>query len=90
MWLVIFVVPLAIIMLIGGLLAGGIFTIVFLPLALIIAALAMIFTLWGKSQDRRPLPSDQPTVPEPGGGLSNTPARPNTPDELVNARRQAQ
>jgi hypothetical protein len=91
MWLLILVVPLAVVMLIGGLLAGGIFTIVFLPLALIIAALAILFTMWGKSQSRQSLPSDRATTaPEPGGGLSNTPARPNTPEELVDARRQAQ
>lgn len=93
MWLYIFVIPLAIVMLIGGLLAGGIFTIVFLPLALIIAAVAVVFTIWGRSQRRADtsLPSDRAaTAPETGTGHSNLAGRPNTPDELVDARRQAQ
>jgi hypothetical protein len=91
MWLIFFVVPLAIIMLIGGLLAGGIFTIVFLPLALIIAAVTVGFTMYGRSQRRPTLPSERgTTAPGPGGGLSNTPPRPSTPDDLVDARRQAQ
>jgi hypothetical protein len=91
MWLLLLAVPLAIVVLIGGLLAGGIFTIVFLPLALIIAAVAVIFTMYGRSQRRPTLPSERATTaPEPGGGLSNTAPRPSTPDELVDARRQAQ
>jgi hypothetical protein len=91
MWLYIFVVPLAIIMLIGGLLAGGVFTIVFLPLALIIVAAAVVFAMWGKSQQRPSLPSDRATTaPETGTGQSSLAPRPNTPDELVDARRQAQ
>ena len=55
-----------------------------------VAGLAVVFTMWGKSQNRPPVPSDASTAPEPGGGLSNTAARPSTPDELVDARREAQ
>ena len=91
MWLYIFVFPLAILMLIGGLLAGGIFTIVFLPLALFVVAVAVVFTMWGKSQRRPTLPSEQPsTETVPGTGQSSLAGRPSTPDELVDARRQAQ
>jgi hypothetical protein len=89
MWLFWFVIPLAIVMLIGGLLAGGIFTIVFLPLALIIVAIAGIFTLYGLSDRRRPLPSDQPTATDLGTGPAETRA-PSTPGELTDARRRAQ
>jgi hypothetical protein len=91
MWLYIFVLPLVVVMLIGGLLAGGIFTIVFLPLALLVVAVAIVFAMWGKSQRRPTLPSDRATTaPEPGTGQTSMAARPNTPDELVDARRQAQ
>ncbi|HEY2318845.1 MAG TPA: hypothetical protein VGH67_11120 [Solirubrobacteraceae bacterium] len=91
MWLVIFVVPLGIIMLIGGLLAGGIYTIVFLPIALIVVVMAGLFMLWGKSQSRRSLPSDRATTaPAQSTEYSNTPPRPSTPDELVDARRSVQ
>jgi hypothetical protein len=89
MWLFWFVLPLAIIMIIGGLLAGGIFTIVFLPLALIIIAVAVISTLYGLSDRRRTLPSDQPTATDLGSGAVNESPRPNTPDELTDARRRA-
>jgi hypothetical protein len=89
MWLFWFVIPLAIVMLIGGLLAGGIFTIVFLPLALVIVAIAGISTLYGLSDRRRPLPSDQPTATDLGTGPADSPS-PAAPDEIVDARRQAQ
>jgi hypothetical protein len=89
MWLFWFVIPLAIVMLIGGLLAGGIFTIVFLPLALVIVAIAGIFTLYGLSDRRRPLPSDQPTATDLGTGPAGSSA-PAAPEEITDARRQAQ
>jgi hypothetical protein len=89
MWLFWFVLPLAIVMLVGGLLAGGIFTIVFLPLALVVVAIAGIFTLYGLSDRRRPLPSDQSTATDLGTGPASTPA-PTTPDQITDARRQAQ
>jgi amino acid permease len=90
MWLIFFVVPLAILMLIGSLLAGGIFTIVFLPIALIIVGVAIAFSMYGTSQNRRRLPRDQSTAPAPNTGHSNVPAAPNSPGELTDARRQAQ
>jgi hypothetical protein len=90
MWLMFFVVPLAIVMLIGGLLAGGIFTIVFLPIALIIVVVAVGFAIYGSSEGRRRLPSDEPTMPAPSTGHSNVPAGTSSPGELTDARRQAQ
>jgi hypothetical protein len=89
MWLFWFVIPLAIVMLIGGLLAGGIFTIVFLPLALIIVAIAGIFTLYGLSDRRRTLPSDEPTATDLGTGPADAPST-TAPDQIADARRQAQ
>ncbi|HEX4430347.1 MAG TPA: hypothetical protein VHZ96_13865 [Frankiaceae bacterium] len=92
MWLFWFVLPLVIVMVIGGLLAGGIFTIVFLPLALIIIAIAIVSTLYGLSNRRRTLPSDRSTATglRGGGGPSQVSSRPNTPGELTDARREAQ
>jgi hypothetical protein len=92
MWLFWFLLPLAIVMVIGGLLAGGIFTIVFLPLALIVIAIVVVSTMYGKSQQRRPLPRDQSTATDlgTGSGHANVPASPSTPGELTDARRQAQ
>ncbi len=89
MWLFWFVLPLAIVMVVGGLLAGGIFTIVFLPLALIIVAIAVVSTLYGLSDRRRRLPSDEPTTAGLGSGAVNESPRPSTPGELTDARRRA-
>jgi hypothetical protein len=92
MWLFWFVLPLAIVMVFGGLLAGGIFTIVFLPLALIIIAIAVISTLYGRSDRRRTLPRDQSTATDlgTGSGHANVSRSPSSPGELTDARRHAQ
>lgn len=90
MWLFFFVLPLAIVMLIGGLLAGGIFTIVFLPIALIIVAVAIASTMYGTSRNRRTLPRDRSTAPAPNTGHTNVAAAPSSPGELTDARRQVQ
>ncbi|HEX3689330.1 MAG TPA: hypothetical protein VHV28_06515 [Solirubrobacteraceae bacterium] len=94
MWLFWFVLPLAIVMVIGGLLAGGIFTIVFLPLALLVIAVAVISTLYGLSDRRRRLPSDEPTTTGlgtgPAPGTAGSAVSPSSPGELTDARRQAQ
>jgi hypothetical protein len=91
MWLYIFVIPLAIVMLIGGLLAGGIFTIVFLPIAIIITAMAIAFAMYGKSSRRRTLPSAQAvSPPPPDSGHVNVAESPNQPGDLVDARRGVQ
>jgi hypothetical protein len=80
------------VMVIGGLLAGGIFTIVFLPFALIIIAIAIISTMYGVSDRRRKLPRDQPTATDlgTGSGHANVGPPPSSPGELTDARRQAQ
>jgi hypothetical protein len=90
MWLFWFVLPLAIVMVVGGLLAGGIYTIVFLPIALIVVAIVVVFTMYGKSPRRRTLPRDQPTAPGPTTGHVNVAPSPSTPAQLTDARRQAQ
>jgi len=91
MWLYIFIVPLAIIMLVGGLLAGGIYTIVFLPIAVIIAVAAVLYTMWGSRTSRETVPSEREDVrPLPHSGHGNTAPTPSTPDQLVDARRGEQ
>lgn len=91
MWLYIFVIPLAIIMIIGGLIAGGIYTIVFLPIAVIIAAGAILYTMWASSQRRPNVEQERERVsPLPHTGHANTAATPGTPDQLTDARRAEQ
>ncbi len=91
MWLYIFVIPLAILMIVGGLLAGGIYTIVFLPIAVIIAVGGIIYTMWASSQRPPNLEREREQVsPLPHAGHANTAPAPSTPDQLVDARRAEQ
>jgi hypothetical protein len=91
MWLLFFVVPIAIVLLVGGLLAGGIYTIVFLPIALIIAGGAVLYTMWGRSTEPQNVPGERERVqPLPHTQHANTAHAPSTPDQLVDARRAEQ
>ena len=91
MWLFWFVLPLAILLLIGGLLAGGIYTIVFLPIAVIITVGAIIYTMWAKSTQPANLPGERERVqPLPHTDHPNAAPAPSTPDQLVDARRGQQ
>lgn len=91
MWLYIFVVPLAIIMFVGGLLAGGIYTIVFLPIAVIIAAAMVIYTMWASAHEPPKIRDEREQVrPLPHTGHANTAPAPSTPDQLVDTRRGEQ
>lgn len=91
MWLFFLALPLAVILIIGGLLAGGTVTIVFIPLAVLIAAGAIIYTMWGRATDQRNIPGERERVqPLPHTDHANTAATPGTPDQLVDAQRRQQ
>ncbi len=91
MWLYIFVIPLAIILIIGGLLAGGVYTIVFLPIAVIIAVGSILYTMWASSQRSPNLSREREQVsPLPHTGHANTAATPSSPEQLTDARRAEQ
>ncbi|HEX4011894.1 MAG TPA: hypothetical protein VHX62_17865 [Solirubrobacteraceae bacterium] len=87
----IFLVPLAVVLVIGGLLAGGIFTIVFLPIAVIIIVSAILFTMWGRKDERPTAPSERPSEQSFSANQApNSAPTPSTPDQLVDARRATQ
>jgi len=80
---------------VGGALTGGIFTIVILPLGVIVLIVAFVMAMWSRTAvsdtggeksmpagDPRPLPHTDRAQP----GSSGT----SSPEELVDARRQAQ
>lgn len=91
MWLFFFALPLAIILIVGGLLAGGIYTIVFLPVAVIIAGGAIIYTMWGRATEPQNVPGERERVkPLPHTDHANTGGAPSSPDQLVDARRGEQ
>lgn len=93
MWLFFLALPLAIVLLVGGLLAGGIYTIVFLPIAVIIAGGALLFTMWGRATTPEKIPTErardevQPLPHSMPGGAGGAPT---SPEGLVDAQRQAQ
>lgn len=91
MWLLFLAFPLFIILVVVGLLAGGIFTIVFLPVAVIIIAAAVIYTMWGRATERRNIPGERERVePLPHTDHANAATAPTTPDQLVDAQRHQQ
>lgn len=91
MWLLFFAFPLAIFLIVGGLLAGGIYTIVFLPVAVIIAIAATIYTMWGRSTQPENIPGERERVkPLPHTQHANTGSAPSTPDQLADTRRTQQ
>lgn len=94
MWFYPLVLLLVILGLAGGIVAGGIFTIVLVPLAVIAGVSALVYALWGRALqgtggggtaathvDERPLPSQRR---RPSGRTRTTPGR------LADARRQRQ
>ena len=70
--------------------SGGIFTIVVLPLAVIVAVVALIVSLWGRASGRADGSSRHDPAPLRHSGHANTAPAPSTPDQLVDARQSQQ
>jgi uncharacterized protein (DUF58 family) len=94
MWFYPLLIILVILAVMGGTLAGGIFTIVLVPLAAIVLISGLVYGLWARSLEgstsagpeatqttERPLPHSRR---RPGGRT------PSTPERLADARRQQQ
>lgn len=94
MWFYPLVVFLAILALAGGVLLGGVFTIILVPIAFIVVVSAAVYALWGRAMegagggatkatpvDRRPLPHQRS---RPSGRIRSTPER------LADTRRREQ
>lgn len=94
MWFYPVLLALVILAIVGGTLAGGIFTIVLVPLAAIVLISAVVYSMWGRALEgsggvstdathtsRRPLPHGRR---RPSGRATGS------PEELVDARRQRQ
>jgi len=81
--------------LIGGIFTGGIFTIVVLPLGVLVLIAAFVLAMWSRTAvsdtggEKSTSASEPPALPHtdrPQPGSSGT----SSPDEFVDARRQAQ
>lgn len=89
MWLLVVIAFIGFVAILGGALAGGIFTIVLIPLAVIAFAAALAYSYFGGAAERRASGNrrrDRPPAPSTAQQPS-TVARPSTPEELVDARR---
>jgi hypothetical protein len=90
MWFYMIAAFLVLVGIVGGVASGGIFTLIFIPLGLIMLAVAAGTGMLGRSKAEG---SRQPASTEPAP-LRHTPAQgtrgPGTPEELVDARRAQQ
>jgi hypothetical protein len=94
MWFYPVIILLVILAIVGGTLAGGIFTIVLVPLAAIALISAIVYGAWARALEERAGASAD-AAHEPGRPLPAHERRPTgrvqtTPDRLVDARREQQ
>jgi mannose/fructose/N-acetylgalactosamine-specific phosphotransferase system component IID len=88
MWLALLFVIVGVFIAIAGVLTGGIFTLILVPLAVIGVIAAVVYTMWGYASGAGTQQEVEASMgdPLPHSNHANVPARPNTPDELVDAR----
>jgi hypothetical protein len=89
MWVYLVVAALVVLGIVGGIFAGGIFTIVLLPIAAVILGSSIVYTYMGKSAEQ----SQQADTPEPAlpHGQPAAPSEVRTsPQKLADARRASQ
>ena len=90
MWLAIPLALLILFGLIGGVLLGGVFTLVLVPLAILGAIATVAGMLWVRASQGRSGASTSGPSPLPHSSHQNVAAAPSTPGDLVDARRQQQ
>lgn len=88
MWLAFPLFVAIIFMLVGGIFLGGIFTIVLVPLAFVVAVSAVGFLMWARAAGASATIDEQRTAqkPLPHGAHRTSPVAPATPDQLIDAR----
>lgn len=90
MWLAFPVIVLLVLGILGGLVVGGIYAAILIPLALIIGVGGFGYSIWA-SRRQGALPDERGGVdPLPHSGHSNTAPTPSSPDQLVDAKRTQQ
>jgi hypothetical protein len=94
MWLYLIALVLLFVGVVGGVLSGGIFTIVLIPIGALVLLSALGHGMLARSaQDRQGASTDESRPvgrPLPTSGHENTAPPPSTPEELVDARRVQQ
>jgi uncharacterized membrane protein YfcA len=97
MWLGLIILIVIVLALLGGVIVGGVYALVLLPIAAVILLGALLSMLWRRSRDpaARARTAERlrpPSVGGPAGGPAgggNAPSAPSTPDEILDARRDA-
>jgi hypothetical protein len=92
MWFYMIAVFLLFVGIIGGVASGGIFTLIFIPLGVIMLIVATVSWMWARAQpgsERRETRSAEEPAPLPHSSPQGSPA-PHTPGELADARRARQ
>lgn len=88
MWLGLLVLIVILLAIIGGLAVGGVYLVVLVPVAVVIAVAYIAYAMSKRSSE--PVsPTDAAAAedaPLPHSGRRNTAAAPSTPDDLVDAR----
>ncbi|MFZ0042697.1 MAG: hypothetical protein WAK93_15410 [Solirubrobacteraceae bacterium] len=90
MWLALPVIVLLVLGIVGGLVVGGIYAAVLVPLAVIVGVAGFGYSIWASRREGG-LPDERGGVdPLPHSGHSNTAATPSSPDQMADARRTQQ
>lgn len=94
MWFYPLLIVLVILALAGGTLAGGVYTLVLIPLAVIVAISVIVYGMWGRSMQAKAGASTeataQSTEPLPHQQVRPSGRAPTSPEGLADARRQQQ
>jgi hypothetical protein len=94
MWFYPLLIVIVILAIVGGTLAGGIFTIVLIPLAVIVAVSVIVYAMWGRAMQAnagaRTHASQTKTEPLPHQRQRPSGRAPSSPEGLADARRQQQ
>jgi hypothetical protein len=94
MWFYPLLGVLVVLALLGGTVAGGVYTLVLIPLAAIVAVSAIVYAMWGRATQGR-AGADTHATATSVDPLPHTPRRPSgrapsSPEGLADARRQQQ
>jgi hypothetical protein len=94
MWFYPLLMVLVILAIIGGTLAGGVYTLVLIPLAVVVAISAIVYAMWGRSmQAQAGGATDASTAkaePLPHHEVRPSGRAPSSPGGLADARRRQQ
>jgi hypothetical protein len=94
MWFYPLLLLLVILAIVGGTLAGGVFTLVLIPLAVIAAVSAIVYAMWGRSMQAQAGGATDATTakaePLPHHEVRPSGRAPSSPERLADARRRQQ